>query len=73
MSGWRAVSSKVILSFDQAKIKPSRFSTVVPTTGRGSTTSKNLLGYGAAMGNTGCGWVAGGSACSFEDNGRLCP
>ena len=40
MSGWRAVSSKVILSFDRAKIKPSRFSTVIPTTGRGSTTKK---------------------------------
>jgi len=66
MSGWRAVSSKVILSFDRAKIKPSRFSAVIPTTGRGSTTSKNLLGYDAAMGNTGCGWVAGGSATTLQ-------
>ena len=44
MSGWRAVSSKVILSFDRAKIKPSRFSAAIPTTGRGSTTSKNYWG-----------------------------
>ena len=72
MSGWRAVSSKVILSFDRAKIKPSRFSAVIPTTGRGSTTSKNLLGYDAAMGNTGCGWVAGGFATTLQVRRWFC-
>ena len=44
MSGWRAVSSKVILSFDRAKIKPSRFSAVIPTTGRGDGQYRLRLG-----------------------------